>query len=87
MELRKLAILSTAHLHPLEAKQLDEFAYVSDQFSALYNVDLDMIEIYSEKGLVMLSELIKLVKEKYDVDYILFDPDANVSDEFKVYDW
>jgi hypothetical protein len=87
MELRKLAILSTAHLHPLEAKQLDKFAYVSDQFSSLYNVDLDMIEIYSDKGLVILSKLIKLVKEKYDVDYVLFEPDANVSDEFTVYDW
>jgi len=87
MELKKLVILSTAHLHPLEAKLLDKFAYLSDQFSSLYNADLQMVKIYSDEGLVMLAELIEVVKEKYDVDYVLFEPDANVSDEFKVYDW
>lgn len=87
MELRKLAILSTAHLHPLEAKQLDECAYISDVFASLFTADLQMAEVYKDRGLVMMSELIVAVKEKYDVDYILFEPDANISDEFKVYDW
>jgi hypothetical protein len=37
MEQQNLVILSTAHLHPLEAAKIDEYAYVGNKECALVN--------------------------------------------------
>jgi len=87
MEITKLITLSTAHLHPLEAEKIDEFAYVSNKECALVNTAPEMRDFYYQGGLVCLTELLKVLQEKYQADYVLFDPDANTTDELKVYDW
>ncbi len=85
MELYKIAILSTGHLHPLEAKEVNTFAYVANTESALFSTDIGMRDFYRDGGLVCLSELLEQLSNI--ADYVLFDPDANVSDEYKSYDW
>jgi hypothetical protein len=37
--------------------------------------------------LVCFVELLKVLKEQYQVDYVLFDPDEPVIDELQKYDW
>ena len=85
MELNKLAILSTAHLHPLEAKHGIEYAYVANAACSLFSTDIGMRDFYRDGGLVCLSELLEQLKDI--ADYVLFDPDGPVSDEYKSYDW
>jgi hypothetical protein len=87
MEKHNLIILSTAHLHPLEAKVIDGFAYVGNKECALVNTSPEMRDFYYQGGLVCLCDLLKLVREKYNVNYVLFDPDVNTNDEFKYYNW
>ena len=88
MELSQILTLSTAHLHPLEGAKIDKVAYIASDTSALVNTDPGMYEFYIEKSLPCLVELLKLVKEQHDdVAYVLFDPDANVDDAYKSYDW
>jgi len=85
MELNKLAILSTAHLHPLEAKVINSYAYVANTESALFSTNIELREFYKEAGLVCLVELLEQLTDI--ADYVLFDPDANVDDSYKSYDW
>ena len=85
MELNKLAILSTAHLHPLEAKEVNIFAYVASTECALFSTDIGMRDFYRDGGLVCLVELLEQLKDI--ADYVLFDPDANVWNVYKSYDW
>jgi hypothetical protein len=85
MELNKLAILSTAHLHPLEAKHGIKNAYVANAACSLFSTDIGMREFYKDAGLVCLSELLEQLKDI--ADYVLFDPDANVDDAYKSYEW
>ena len=85
MELNRLAILSTAHLHPLEAKVINNFAYVSSPECSLLLTDNSSREFYKESDLVCLVELLEQLKDI--ADYVLFDPDANVEDGYKYYDW
>jgi len=88
MEISKILTLSTAHLHPLEAAKIDKVAYVANDTCSLVNTDPDLYEFYIKDSLPCLVELLKLVKEQYnDVAYVLFDPDANVEDAFRKYDW
>ena len=88
MEISKILTLSTAHLHPLEGQKIDKVAYVSSDSCALVNTDPGMYEFYIEQSMPCLVDLLKLVKEQYnDVEYVLFDPDANVEDAFRKYDW
>jgi hypothetical protein len=88
MEISQILTLSTAHLHPLEAAKIDEIAYISSDTLSLVNASPDMYEFYIEESVPCLVELLKLVKEQYnDVAYVLFDPDANVVDYIKSYDW
>ena len=89
MKIYKLIALSTAHLHPLEAAKIEEVASVSDQHCSLVSTapEYTMRTFYKDKGLVCLSEVLKLMKEKYDAEYVLFDPDVDVTDELKEYDW
>ena len=87
MQIHNLIILSTAHLHPLEAAKIDEYAYVGNKECALVSTVSEMRDFYYKGGLVCLCDLLKLVQEKHNADYVLFDPDANTTDELKVYDW
>lgn len=87
MEKSNLIILSTAHLHPLEAAKIDEFAYVGNKECALVNTSPEMRDFYYQGGLVCLCDLLKVMQEKYNADYVLFDPDANTTEELKVYHW
>jgi hypothetical protein len=87
MEKHNLIILSTAHLHPLEAAKIDEFAYVGNKECALVSTTPEMRDFYYQGGLVCLCDLLKEVQEKHNADYVLFDPDANTTDGFKYYNW
>jgi hypothetical protein len=87
MELKKLAILSTAHLHPLEAKYMNKCAYIANEECAMFNTEPEMRSYYKDEDLVCLSELLGQVREKFDVEYVIFDPDVTVSEDFKSYDW
>ena len=85
MELNKLVILSTGHLHPLEAKHGIKNAYVANSECSLFSTDIGMREFYKDGGLVCLAELLEQLKDI--ADYVLFDPDANVDDDYKSYEW
>jgi len=85
MELNRLATLSSAHLHPLEAKVINKFAYVSSPECSILHTDTSSREFYKESGLVCLVELLEQLKDI--ADYVLFDPDANVDDNYKAYEW
>jgi hypothetical protein len=88
MEISKILTLSTAHLHPLEAQKIDKVAYISNDTCSLVNTNQDMYDYYIEQGLPCLVDLLKSVNEQYDdVDFVLFDADANVEDVLRVYDW
>lgn len=87
MKLHKLAILSTAHLHPLEAKHMNASAYIANAECAMFSTEPDMQSFYKSADLVCLSELLEQVKEKYDIQYVIFDPDADTLEELKSYDW
>ena len=87
METHSLIILSTAHLHPLEAAKIDEFSYVGNKECALVSTVSEMRDFYYQGGLVCLCDLLKLVQEKYNAKYVLFDPDADITDEFRYYQW
>lgn len=87
MELHKLAILSTAHLHPLEAKHMNAAAYIANAECAMFNTEPDMQSFYKSADLVCLSELLELVRVKSDAQYVIFDPDVTASEDFKSYDW
>ena len=87
MELYKLAMLSTGHLHPLEAKCMIKSAYIANEECAIFNTDPEMRSLYKSADLVCLSELLEQVREKFDAQYVIFDPDVPVSEVFKSYDW
>ena len=88
MEFSKVLTLSTAHLHPLEAKKIDEVSYISSDTLCLVNAESGMYEFYIEKELPCLVDLLKEIKKLYsDVDYVMFDPDANVEDAFRKFPW
>ena len=88
MELSKLLSLSTAHLHPLEGPKIGKVDYVSSDSCALVNADPEMYSFYIEESMPCLVDLLKFIKLIHsDVAYVLFDPDANVEDKIKKYDW
>jgi hypothetical protein len=88
MEISKILTLSTAHLHPLEGRKIDKVAYISNDTCSLVNANQDLYDYYIKEGLPCLVDLLKSVNEQYDdVDYVLFDPDANVEDAIRKYDW
>jgi hypothetical protein len=51
------------------------------------NTEPEMRSFYKNADLVCLSELLGQVLEKYDVQYVMFDPDVSVTEDFKSYDW
>jgi hypothetical protein len=88
MEISKILILSTAHLHPLEGLKIDKVSYTHSDTSSMVNTDPEMYEFYIEESLPCLVDLLKLIKEQYnDVAYVMFDADGNVEDQFRKYDW
>ena len=88
MELSQILTLSTAHLHPLEAAKIDKVAYVANDTCSLVNTDPDLYEFYIKDSLPCLVDLLKFIKLiHFDVAYVLFDPDANVEDKIRKYDW
>ena len=87
MKSQSLLILSTAHLHPLEAKIIDEVSYVANQECALVRTEELDREFYYGRGLVCLCDLLDKVKKEHSVEFVLFDPDADTSDELVIYSW
>jgi hypothetical protein len=87
MKTQNLLIVSTAHLHPLEAKVINKYAYVSNQECALVSTESDMREFYAQADLVCLVEFLQQVKDKFNANYVVFDPDADCLEDFKTYDW
>jgi hypothetical protein len=87
MEISKVLTLSTAHLHPLEGQKVDKVSYTHSDTSSMVNTDPEMYEFYIEEGLPCLVDLLKMIKEYTDVDYVMFDADGNVENEFRKYDW
>ena len=89
MEFSKVLTLSTAHLHPLEAEHIAEVSYISSDTCFLVSTDSGLHEHFI-KGVQLpcLVDLLKEVAKLYDdVDYVMFDGDANVEDAFRQYDW
>jgi hypothetical protein len=88
MELSKILILSTAHLHPLEAAKIDKVAYISNDTLSLVSNDSGMWDSYLAENMHCLVDLLREVANYYtDVDYVMFDPDANIEDVFRKYEW
>jgi hypothetical protein len=87
MKIEKFLTLSTAHLHPLEAKFIDEVSFLSSSYSNLICTDDIIPDECKKHGMVCLQELLKELKEKFQVDYVLFDPDAEKVENIKTYDW
>lgn len=84
-------IVSTAHLHPLEAKVIDKVAYMySDTCSMIMITDaMDkvMLNEYKSEGLVCLVDFLQDIKKHHNVDAIIFDADADPIIGYRVYDW
>ena len=87
MNTKKIITLSTAHLHPLEAQCINSVSLIDNQFSNLISINEDVIAESKRMQLVCLVEILIELKEKYDVDYVMFDADEPIVNEFKVYDW
>jgi hypothetical protein len=88
MEFAKILILSTAHLHPLEGPNIGEIASLDGITCSLVNVDSEMDDYYIEKCFPCLVDLLRLIREQSpDVDYVMFDADGRVEDQFRTFDW
>ena len=82
-----LVELSTAHLHPLEAEKIKEVSYVDNDTSNLVPTMDECLKECKRLYLACLHDLLLELREKHNVDYVLFDADASVIEEFKTYDW
>ena len=52
------------------------------------NAEPEMYDYYIKENMPCLVDLLKSVNEQYDdVDYVMFDADANVEDVLRVYQW
>jgi hypothetical protein len=88
MEFSKVLVLSTAHLHPLEAEKIDKVAYISSDTLALVNTDSEMWDSYLVENMHCLVDLLREVANYYiDVNYVMFDPDANIEEQFREFTW
>ena len=79
--------LSTAHLHPLEAEKMEEVSYFDSDTSHLVPTIDECLSDCKRLYMVCLHDLLVELREKYNVDYVLFDADSSVCEEFKTYDW
>lgn len=83
-----LVIISTAHLHPLEAERIDNVSYMSCSSANLISTDEISCNSYeSEAGLYCLADLARAIRSSFGADYIIFDADAEVHPIFRKYDW
>ena len=90
MEFSKVLVLSTAHLHPLEAAKIEKVAYISSDTTSLVNAGkgTGMLDSYLNEGMHCLVDLLRLVYDQFpSVDYVMFDPDANVEEQFREFTW
>jgi hypothetical protein len=88
MEFSKVLTLSTIHLHTLEAALIDKIAYLSSDTLSLVNADSGMWDTYLNEGMHCLVDLLRMVKGQHpDVDYVMFDPDANEEERFREFTW
>jgi hypothetical protein len=88
MEFSKVLTLSTAHLHPLEAAKIDKIAYISSDTLSLVNTDPVLRNSYLVENMHCLVDLLRLIYEQFpSVDYVMFDPDANIEERYKDYKW
>jgi len=88
MEFSKVLTLSTAHLHPLEAAKIDKIAYISSDTLSLVNADSGMWDSYLVENMHCLVDLLRLIYEQFpSVDYVMFDPDANIEEQFREFTW
>jgi len=88
MEFSKVLTLSTIHLHTLEAEKIDKIAYLSSDTLSLVNADSGMWDTYLNEGMHCLVDLLRMVKCQHpDVDYVMFDPDANAVCQFREFTW
>jgi hypothetical protein len=84
---KQIIQLSTAHLHPLEAKIINQVSVLSSVYGALVSVDSENVKYCKSLDLVSLAELLEYISHMNDVEYIYFDPDFEVMDCLKKYDW
>lgn len=84
MTSQKLLILSTCHLHPLEASKVNEVSSLYNDTTNLIAICDDVIDECNRKYLVCLAELLDELRQ---FDYVMFDSDAEIDSDFKSYDW
>jgi len=91
MKFSKVLTLSTAHLHPLEAAKIDKVAYISSDTSSLVLVPFGITGLrdsYLVENMHCLVDLLEEVDKLYpDCDYVMFDPDANIEEQFREFTW
>lgn len=84
MNHQKLLILSTCHLHPLEANKVNEVSSLYNDTTNLIAICDDVIDECNRKYLVCLAELLH---ELCRFDYVMFDSDAEIDSNLKSYNW
>jgi hypothetical protein len=88
LKMLNMVELSTAHLHPLEAEKIKEVSYFDSDTSHLVPTIDECLSDCKRLYMVCLHDLLVELREKYNVDYVLFDADSSVcEEEFKTYDW
>lgn len=88
LKMLNMVELSTAHLHPLEAEKMKEVSYIDSDTSSLVPTIDECLSDCKRLYMVCLHDLLVELREKYNVDYVLFDADSSVcEEEFKTYDW
>lgn len=81
---QKLLILSTCHLHPLEANKVNEVSSLYNDTTNLIAICDDVIDECNRKYLVCLAELLDELRQ---FDYVMFDSDAEIDSDLKSYNW
>lgn len=84
---RSIAVLCTSHLHPLEAKNVNEVSFLHNDWQNIIQISKETIDDCKEKSLVCLASVLsKLMEQGYD--FVLFDADfGDKVDDFPQYDW
>jgi hypothetical protein len=84
---KSIVVLSSAHLHPLEADKINEVSLLHNEFSNMIQVSKETIQDCKGFCLLCLAEVLEvLLQEQYD--FVLFDSDfGDVVDRFTTYDW
>ena len=88
MKTQKFITLSTRHLHPLEADKLDEVSYLHSNFCNLICIEDSVIQSCKDNYLPCLADLLSILKHLHQIEWVMFDPEAEISDEIALkYDW